>query len=370
MHYFDHSATTPIHPEVLQLLQDTEKNHFGNPSSIHGLGRKARVLIEYSRRQAAQAIGANSSEIIFTGGGSEANNLVLWNLLNSSKKHVVTSSIEHPSILMVLDRLKSLGISYTPVEVDSNGRIKVDSVLNAIRNDTGLVSIMLANNEVGTIQPVEELGRELEQQNIPFHSDAVQTLGKIPLDVNKLKTSMLSFSGHKFYGPKGCGFLFLKKGIKLKSLITGGGQEHNLRAGTENVSAIAGLGLAAELAVKSLSATANHLSALEAEFKAELKKACANVIFNGDPNHHLPGLINVSFPGQTSDILLALLDRKGMAVSSGSACTAGAVKPSKVLESMQIPKEMNLASLRFSFGKSNSHEEIKTLVKTLKEITA
>lgn len=369
MPYFDHSATTPIHPEVLKLLQETQKNHFGNPSSIHGFGRKARVLIESSRRQVAKSIGAAAEEIIFTGSGSEANNLVLWNLLNGEKKHVVTSSIEHPSILKVLDRLKNFGVSYTPVPVDSFGRISVNAVLASIRKDTGLITIMLANNEVGTIQPVERLARELKMQNIPLHSDAVQALGKMTLDIDVLGTQMLSFSGHKFYGPKGCGFLYLKKGSKLKALIIGGGQEHDLRAGTENVSSIAALGLAAELAADSLESTVSHLSDLEAEFKTALKRACPQVIFNGDSVQHLPGLINVSFPGCKSDILLAKLDRKGMAVSSGSACTAGAVKPSKVLEAMQVSETLNLSSLRFSFGKNNSAGEIADLVQVLKEIS-
>ncbi|MEE8437613.1 MAG: cysteine desulfurase family protein, partial [Candidatus Neomarinimicrobiota bacterium] len=336
---------------------------------VHGFGRKARALIESSRRQVAKSIGAKAEEIIFTGGGSEANNLVLWNLLNGDRKHVVTSSIEHPSILKVLDRLKPFGVSYTPVQVDSYGRISVNAVLASIRKDTGLVTIMLANNEVGTIQPVGQLVREINQLNIPFHSDAVQALGKMTLDVNALGTQMLSFSGHKFYGPKGCGFLYLKKGSKLKALIVGGGQEHNLRAGTENVSSIAALGLAAELAADSLGSTISHLSALETEFRSALKKACPQVIFNGDSTHHLPGLINVSFPGCNSDVLLAKLDRKGMAVSGGSACTAGAVKPSKVLEAMSVPEELNLSSLRFSFGKNNRVREITDLVEVLKEIS-
>lgn len=365
MPYFDHSATTPIHPKVLKNMMDVAQQHFGNPSSVHASGRKSNAIIEEARRTIATAIHASPSEIIFTGGGSEANNMVLWSLIQSNKKHVVTSSIEHPAILTVLEKLEPLGISFTVLPVNHQGRVNPKIVDKSIQSDTGLISIMMANNEVGTIQPITELIEMTHNHGIPFHSDAVQTLGKIPLSVQDIQADFMSFSAHKLYGPKGVGFLYKRKGLPLSPLIIGGGQEGKHRAGTENVSGIAGMGEAVRLASKNLSKRMNHLEALETVFITHLNRECHNAVINGCPNHHLPGVISASFPGYKSDILLAKLDRLGMEVSSGSACGSGSIKPSPVLEAMGISDSQNISTLRFSFGRDNTEQEVIELVKAL-----
>ena len=365
MPYFDHSATTPIHPKVLKKMMDVAQHNFGNPSSVHASGRKSNAIIEEARRTIATAIHASPSEIIFTGGGSEANNMVLWSLIQSNKKHVVTSSIEHPAILTVLEKLEPLGISFTVLPVNHQGRVNPKILEKSIQSDTGLISIMMANNEVGTIQPITELIEITHNHGIPFHSDAVQTLGKIPLSVKDIQADFMSFSAHKLYGPKGVGFLYKRKGLPLSPLIIGGGQEGKHRAGTENVSGIAGMGEAARLASENLSKRMNHLEALETVFIKHLNRECHNVVINGCPNHHLPGVISASFPGYKSDILLAKLDRLGMEVSSGSACGSGSIKPSPVLEAMGISDSQNISTLRFSFGRDNTEKEVIKLVKAL-----
>jgi len=368
MLYFDHSATTPVDQKVSALMQEVSDTHFGNPSSIHKYGQKARAVIEKSRRQIADALGVKSRNIIFTGGGSEANNMVLQNLLYSDKKHVITSSIEHPAILKALKHLKNFSLSYTTVPVDKYGLVDPANVESAIRDDTALISIMYANNEVGTIQPVSEIAKIAIKNNILLHSDAVQTPGKIPLIMKELNADLMSFSAHKFYGPKGVGFLYIRDGIKLHPIIIGGGQEKNLRAGTENTPGIAGLGLAMEMAVKDLNHAQNHLKTLENYFKKKLLTIYPKAIFNGHPDLHLPGLVSVTIPSITSDILLVILDMKGMAVSSGSACSSGTVKPSGVLKAMHISNQNNISTLRISFGKGNTMEEVDMLIDTLAQI--
>ena len=368
MLYFDHSATTPINPKVLALMQEVAYAHFGNPSSIHKYGQKARAVIEKSRRQIADALGVKSRNIIFTGGGSEANNMVLQNLLYSDKKHVITSAIEHPAILKVLKHLKNFGVSYTIVPVDKFGVADPVNIESTIRDDTALISIMYANNEVGTIQPIAEIAEIAHKNNVLFHSDAIQTPGKIPIDIYELNIDLMSFSAHKFYGPKGVGFLYIHDGIKLHPMIIGGGQEKNLRAGTENTPGIAGLGLAMEMAVQELSHAQNHLKILENHFKDRLNKIYPEAIYNGHPDLHLPGLISVTIPSVTNDILLVNFDMKGMAVSSGSACSSGTVKPSDVLKAMHISNQNNISSLRISFGKGNTIEEVDILINAFDEI--
>ena len=368
MLYFDHSATTPLDPKVSALLQEVADNYFGNPSSIHKYGQKARAIIEKSRRQIADALGVKSRNIIFTGGGSEANNMVLQNLLCSDKKHVITSEIEHPAILKTLKHLKKFGISSSTVPVDKFGLVNPINIESAIREDTALISIMYANNEVGTIQPIPEISKIAHKKNILFHSDAVQTPGKISIIIDDLNTDVMSFSAHKFYGPKGVGFLYIRDGIKLHPMIIGGGQEKNLRAGTENTPGIAGLGLAMEIAIQNLSNAKNHLETLECHFKNKLAKIYPNVIYNGHPYLHLPGLVSVTIPTVTSDLLLVNLDMKGLAVSSGSACSSGTVKPSDVLKAMHMSNQNNISTLRISFGKGNTIEEVDILIDTLAEI--
>ncbi len=368
MHYFDHCATTPLQPEVLKLVHSVEAEYFANPSSIHTAGRKARALIEKARRQVGVAIQAAPGEIIFTGGGSEANNLVLWNLLKQSRQHVITSAVEHPSVYKALQQLKPLGITVTVLPVDSTGRIQIPDLESAFQEDTGLVSIMFANNEVGTVQPLQEIIQCAHARNVPVHSDGVQAAGKIEVNVKELGVDYMSFSGHKIYGPKGVGFLYARKGSHLKPLIMGGGQEHGLRAGTENTPAIAGMGLAMELASRQLPDRQQHLGLLERQFVDQVKNRLPEARFNGHENYHLPGVISVTFPSMRNDLLLAQLDRRGIAVSSGSACSSGTVDPSPVLKAMGLPDELNLATIRISFGIHNTAAEIKILVDALVEI--
>ena len=366
MHYFDHSATTPLHPKVKKFMGEVGDFHFGNPSSVHAFGQKAKIVIETARGQMAKAVGCNSNEIFFTSGGTEANNLVLWNLIHQNKKHVVTSVIEHPAVLKVLDNLEEFGISYTAVGVDKNGGVNPNEVQNAITADTGLISIMLANNEMGTIQPIREISSIAKEQGIFLHSDAVQALGKIPINAKDLGVDYMSFSAHKFYGPKGVGALYIRKGLKLQPLIIGGSQERRVRAGTENTPGIAGCGLAAELAVNSIQDTHTHLESLAKAFKEEIKRISPDVIFNGHPKKNLPGLVNVSFPGYRSDLLMIYLDREGIAVSSGSACSSGDIKPSRILSEMEINDEINICSLRISFGTGNTLEDVDYLTTCFK----
>ncbi len=368
MLYFDHSATTPIRKEVLVRMQEVESKHFGNPSSIHRFGQKSRSLIEAARRRMATAIGCQPHEIIFTGGGTEANNLVLWNLIHRKQSHVITSAIEHPAVLKVLKRLKEFGLSATLIPVDKKGRVDPTAIAREIRPDTVLITIMTANNEVGTVQPIAEIARIAHEKNILFHSDAVQTLGKIEINVQELGTDLMSFSAHKFYGPKGVGALYIRKGVHLQPLIIGGGQERRLRAGTENVAGIVGLGLAAELAAQQVRETRAHLDSLAFKFRQDFSRVYPRAIYNGDPDHQLPGLVSVTIPDVTSDILLINLDLRGIAVSSGSACSSGTVEPSSVLKAMGVSNDLNTRTLRISFGKDNTHEEVATLVEALDTI--
>jgi len=367
MYYFDHCATTPLHKVVLEVMQKTENDHFGNPSSIHSWGHKSRSVIEAARTQMADSIGCSPYEIVFTGGGTESNNLVLYNMIYSSKNHVITSAIEHPAVLKVLNRLKQFGVETTILKVDKTGVVNPDHLRNAIQKNTGLISIMYANNETGVIQPLEDLSHIARRYGIPFHSDGVQTLGKIPVNVNDTGVDMMSFSAHKFYGPKGVGALFIKGDTSLKSLILGGGQERNLRAGTENVSGIVGMGKASELAKSELKETKAHLNKLEQIFVSDLTQNIKNIKFHSTSNG-LPGVVSVSIPSMESGKLLIGLNRRGMAVSSGSACSSGTVKPSPVLKALGLSNDLNLKTLRISFGKGNSEEDTRELIKAIVKI--
>ena len=365
MLYFDHSATTPIHPDVLSLINELNQDIYGNPSSIHAAGRKAKHVVETARKQIAAAINCTSKEIIFTGGGSEANNLVLWNMIYRNRKHVITSAIEHPAILAVLRQLEHLAITHTIVPVNKYGCVNPEDIDSAIRDDTGLITIMLANNEVGTVEPLQDIAKIAKKHNVLFHSDGVQVLGKLPIDVQELGVDMMSFSAHKFYGPKGVGALYIKEGIAMKPLIAGGSQEKSLRAGTENVGGIAGLGRAAELVTKSLSDVGRTLTALETQFKTKFSEQHTNIIYNGFEDNHLPGLISLTIPGIASDLLLIHLDNEDIAVSSGSACSAGTISPSPVLKEMGISDKQNLETIRISAGRDNTSTEVDQLVEAM-----
>jgi len=370
MFYFDHSASTPLHPQVLELMQSVQSEVYGNPSSVHSQGRQARSIIEKARKQIASAIKSDPSQIIFTSGGTEANNQVFWSRLTSNRNHVITDSIEHPAVSNVLKNLEKLGLSHSVVSVDKTGMVSPQDIDKVIHPNTGLISVMLANNEVGTIQLISEIVALAKSHQILVHTDAVQCLGKIPIDVKNLNVDFLSLSAHKFYGPKGIGILYVKDKETISSLLIGGSQESGLRAGTENIASIAGMGLAAELCSTSLENHISDLKSFEAQFKNGLGEFFPNAIYHGHPEKKLPGLVSVSFPGNRSDILMAKLDRAKMAVSSGSACGSGNVKPSLVLKALGLDDETNICTLRVSFGHTNTPEQIDSLLKELKTILA
>ena len=365
MLYFDNSATTPIDQDVQSLMSDLNQNIYGNPSSIYASGRNAKNIIEIARRKLANAINSKPSEIIFTGGGSEANNIVLWDMVHKKRNHVITSSIEHPAILLVLRELEKLGVKHTIVPVDKNGLIDPDDIKKNIISDTGLISIMMANNEVGTIEPIQEIARIAQEHDVLFHSDAIQVLGKLPIDVKKLQLDIMSFSAHKFYGPKGVGALYIKDGVSINPMIIGGSQEKNMRAGTENVSGIAGLGLAAEIASNFEKENFSHLLELENYFKELIIDKHNNITFNGADNNKLPGLVNLTIPNIPSDLLLINLDNDGISISNGSACSSGTISPSPVLKAMGLSDKSNLESVRISAGKYNTMDEVNKLVDSI-----
>ena len=365
MLYFDNSATTPIDQDVQSLMSDLNQNIYGNPSSIYASGRNAKNTIEIARRQLANAINSKPSEIIFTGGGSEANNIVLWDMVHKKRNHVITSSIEHPAILLVLRELEKLGVKHTIVPVDKNGLIDPDDIKKNIISDTGLISIMMANNEVGTIEPIQEIARIAQEHDVLFHSDAIQVLGKLPIDVKKLQLDIMSFSAHKFYGPKGVGALYIKDGVSINPMIIGGSQEKNMRAGTENVSGIAGLGLAAEIASNFEKENFSHLLELENYFKELIIDKHNDITFNGIDNNKLPGLVNLTIPNIPSDLLLINLDNDGISISNGSACSSGTISPSPVLKAMGLSDKSNLESVRISAGKYNTMDEVNKLVDSI-----
>ena len=365
MLYFDNSATTPIDQDVQSLMSDLNQNIYGNPSSIYASGRNAKNTIEIARRQLANAINSEPSEIIFTGGGSEANNIVLWDMVHKKRNHVITSSIEHPAILLVLRELEKLGVKHTIVPVDKNGLIDPDDIKKNIISDTGLISIMMAINEVGTIEPIQEIARIAQEHDVLFHSDAIQVLGKLPIDVKKLQLDIMSFSAHKFYGPKGVGALYIKDGVSINPMIIGGSQEKNMRAGTENVSGIAGLGLAAEIASNFEKENFSHLLELENYFKELIIDKHNDITFNGFDNNKLPGLVNLTIPNIPSDLLLINLDNDGISISNGSACSSGTISPSPVLKAMGLSDKSNLESVRISAGKYNTMDEVNKLVDSI-----
>ena len=365
MLYFDNSATTPIDQDVQSLMSDLNQNIYGNPSSIYASGRNAKNIIEIARRQLANAINSEPSEIIFTGGGSEANNIVLWDMVHKKRNHVITSSIEHPAILLVLRELEKLGVKHTIVPVDKNGLIDPDDIKKNIISDTGLISIMMANNEVGTIEPIQEIASIAQEHDVLFHSDAIQVLGKLPIDVKKLQLDIMSFSAHKFYGPKGVGALYIKDGVSINPMIIGGSQEKNMRAGTENVSGIAGLGLAAEIASNFEKENFSHLLELENYFKELIIDKHNDITFNGFDNNKLPGLVNLTIPNIPSDLLLINLDNDGISISNGSACSSGTISPSPVLKAMGLSDKSNLESVRISAGKYNTMDEVNKLVDSI-----
>ena len=363
--YFDHSATTPISEDILEHMYQVLKNNFGNPSSIHQFGQSSRALIENARRQIAITIGASPKEIYFTGGGSESNNIVIKNILNPGD-HLITSSIEHPAILKPAEELQKNGVEVSFVKPNSDGIIQTKDVIKSIKDNTKLISIMMVNNELGTINPIKEYSQSIKNKGILLHTDAVQAFGKIPLNVSELNVDVLSLSGHKFYGPKGVGILYKKNNIPLTGLITGGGQEQDLRAGTENVAGISAIGIAAEKSFNNLENNSKKITEITDYFLSKLINENITHKING--SNRVPGVLNISFPKISGQILMINLDLLGIAVSYGAACSSGTPKPPKVLLETGLPSELAKSSIRISFGKDNTIEEIDYFIDSLKSI--
>lgn len=365
MIYFDSAATTPVDPEVVKYMSDILKNVYGNPSSIHKIGQDAKAVIEKSRRQIAQSLGANSGEIYFTGGGSESNNLVLRGLLQAGD-HFITSSIEHPAILNTAEDLKKLGVVTTIVEPNQFGQTNLEDIKNLVKPNTKLVSIMYVNNELGTLNNIEEIGEFLNSENILFHTDAVQAVGKKTINLMNSNIDFLSASAHKFHGPKGVGILYCKDGKEIIPQITGGGQERNLRAGTENISGIAGMGLALDIATEKLNSFNNHIKNLEMQLLDELNSF--GIDFRRNGINQTPGLCNITLfdvPGQS---LIVNLDLAGFAISYGAACASGSTKPSVIHSKIGIPENEAECTVRISISRLNTSKEVSKLTKALGKI--
>lgn len=366
--YMDHSATTPVRKEVADIMMEYMIEKYGNPSSIHSFGQEAKAALLKAREQVASVIKAKPEDIFFTSGGTEADNIAIIGTaraLMEKGKHIITSSVEHHAVLEACLSLEKEGFDVTILPVDKYGAVSVESVKNAIRNDTILITIMYVNNEVGTIQPIEEIGKLSKEHNIVFHTDAVQAFGKIPIDINKLNADLLSASGHKIYGPKGIGFIYIKKDTKLSPLTYGGGQEKNLRPGTENMPGIVGLGWAAKFADQEMKTETLRIARLRNQLEEGLINKIPHLCINGHPQNRVSVNTNISFQYVEGESMLLSLDLKGIAASSGSACSAGAIGPSHVLTAMGIPKEIAQSSVRFTLGKDNTEEDIKYLLEVI-----
>ena len=369
--YLDHAATTPVSKAVLEAMLPFFNESFGNASSVYGTGREARKAVETARRQVAAAIGAEPRDILFTGGGSESDNLAVKGTafaLKGKGKHIITTAVEHPAVLNTCRWLEKQGFEVTYLMPDAEGRISPEDVLGAVREDTVLISVMAANNEIGTLEPVEEIGRIAREKGIAFHIDAVQAVGAIPVDVNAWNADLLSLSAHKFNGPKGIGALYVRRGTRLDSLIHGGEQERGLRAGTENVPAIVGLGKAIEDAASALDGNAEKARALRNRLTEGILSAVPDAKLNGPKEGRLPNNCSVSFDRIDGEALLLRLDLAGIAGSSGSACTAGSQEISHVLRAIGLTDEQAKGSLRLTVGPENTEEEIDEAVKAVQEI--
>ena len=371
--YFDHSATTPTSEEVVKEMLPFFTDIYGNGSSQHSHGREAGKYIDIARRQVADAIGAKPGEIYFTSGGTESDNWAIRGVLSGYKakgKHIITTCIEHPAMIKTLESLQKNGLAeVTFLGVDSEGFICLEELKNAIRPDTILISVMTANNEIGTIQDIKEIGAIAKANNIIFHTDVVQAIGNVKIDVKEMNIDLLSMSAHKFYGPKGIGVLYRRNGIKLSSYMTGGEQERNMRAGTLNTPAIVGMGKAIEIATRDIDKNNKYVSELRDYFVAQVESKIDNVYYNGTKsNKRLASNANFSFEFIEGESLLLRLDLAGISVSSGSACSSGSLEPSYVLLATGRAIELAHGSLRFSFGKNNTKQEIDYCVQNLVKI--
>ena len=369
--YADNAATTRMSRAAIEAMLPSMEEHYGNPSSLYTLGQEAKEILEKSRSEIASVIGADPKEIIFTSGGSEADNQALRSAAELGKKagkmHIVSSAFEHHAVLHTLRRLEQEGFEVTLLDVHGDGLVRVEELEQAIREDTCLVTIMYANNEIGTIQPIREIGAICKKHGVLFHTDAVQAVGHLPINVKESGIDMLSASAHKFHGPRGIGFLYARKGVRLTNLIEGGAQERGKRAGTENVAAIAGMAAALKESAAHMEENAAHMSALRDRLIQGLSRIPHSAL-NGDAKKRLPGNVNFSFEGIEGESLLLLLDDRGICASSGSACTSGSLDPSHVLLAIGRVHDVAHGSLRLSLGEDATEEEVDYMIRNVSEV--
>jgi cysteine desulfurase len=369
--YLDHNASTPVHPEVVDAMLPYFSERFGNPSSVHGFGRAAREGLETAREQVAHFLRVGKEEIVFTSGGTESDNMAVKGVAMARRSgHIITSKIEHHAVLRAVQNLETMGFAATYLDVDGFGMVDPDALRRAIRPDTILISIMHANSEIGTVQPARELGAIAREHNIPFHMDAVQTFGKVPIDLDAFNIDMLSFSGHKIYGPKGVAGLYIRKGTKMVSVQHGGEHERRRRAGTENVAGIVGFGKAVEVRGRDMAEEAQRLTALRERLWEGLSRRVPEVRLNGHPTQRVPGTCNVCFRHVESESIVLGLDLKGIGVSAGSACTSGNVEPSYVLVAMGVPLDWAMGAVRHSLGRSTTAEDTDYVIESTEPLVA
>lgn len=369
--YLDHAATTYTKPEVLEEMLPYFTEQYGNPSSVHSFGREARKALDLARERTAKALNADPGNIFFTGSGTEADNWAVKGAALANQKkgnHIITTAIEHHAVLYTCNYLERNGFEVTYLPVDEYGILDAEQVRNAITDKTILISVMAANNEIGTIQPIKEIGAIAKEKGILFHTDAVQAIGSVPIDVEEMNIDLLSLSAHKFYGPKGVGALYIRKGVKTQQMLHGGAQEKNRRAGTENLPAIVGLGKAIELAVQDIPGHNARLKALRDRLITGIMSKVEHTRLNGHPEKRLPGNVNFSFEFIEGEALLLSLDIKGIAGSSGSACTSGSLDPSHVLLAIGLPHEIAHGSLRLTLGENNTEEDIDYVLDVLPQV--
>jgi cysteine desulfurase len=367
--YLDHNATTPPSDAVVSRMATTLREEFGNPSSVHHFGQRAKAVLDEARSAVAELIGADPGDVVFTGGGTEGDNLAIRGaaeaLEPTGRKHLIASAIEHEAVLNTLKALARRGWKTTLLPVDESGIVSPDALRAAITDDTALVSVMHANNEIGTVQPIAVLSAIARERRALFHTDAVQSAGKIPIDVKALGIDLLSISAHKFYGPKGVGALWIRRGVRLQTPLTGGQQERSRRAGTENVAGIAGMGVAAREAIAKMESEATRLAALRDHLEDGVLRAVTGTALNGVRSPRVPNTTNISFDRTEAESLLIALDLEGIAVSTGSACSSGTLEPSHVLKAMGFPPHRTQNSLRFSLGAANTEADIDRVIAVL-----
>ncbi|MFA5221076.1 MAG: cysteine desulfurase NifS [Methanoregula sp.] len=369
--YMDHSATTPVKKEVVDVMIPYFTTHFGNPSSIYGIARESKTAIDTARAQVAQALGADPDEIYFTSGGSESDNWAIKGVAFANRKrgnHIITTSIEHHAVLHTCQFLEKEGFEVTYLPVDKYGLVDPAVLENAITDKTILISIMYANNEIGTIEPIAQLGAIARKHNIYFHTDAVQAIGNVQIKVNEQNIDLLSLSAHKFYGPKGVGALYIRKGVRIVNLIHGGGQERKRRAGTENIAGIVGLGKAIELATADIPAHNARIEAMRDRLIKNVLEKIPHTRLNGHPTLRLPGNFNISFEFIEGESMLLWLDDEGICASTGSACTSGSLEPSHVLLATGLPVEVSHGSLRLTLGDANTDKDVDFVLETLPKV--